>query len=487
MVPRLARLAVLLPLAAATAACGDRDVVCVDEPSNVERPAGWNAQTHCDGVRPDYARLFDAEVVHRFELEISRADHQATLDDLEDWYADASGDLDGARSPIYVPATVRYDGRTWTRVGMRYKGHSSLKAAWGGGARKLSFVLDFDEYEAAYPGIRDQRFFGFRRLSFSNAYHDPSLLREKLAGEIFRAGGVPAARSAFAAVYLDWGDGPTYLGLYTMLEDPCDRMLETQLGDGSGELYKPWGEAARWLVPGAVHDTQVNTDFETCDPDDPSDRSDIRAAIAALHAPRSDPARWRAGLEQRLKVDRFLRALALNQVMMNWDSYGCMHHNYYVYADPLDAGRFVWIPWDLNEAMLDRERSGCPAPGSVLLDEIVHPDPTADPPVDADWPLIALLLADPDYCRTYCNELQAALHGAFVAEPLVARMRRYHVRIRPWVVGPEATEEWPYTNTTPEAFLGSLAEGDDALETHLAARRAAVEAAVPLSAPCPCP
>ena len=32
------------------------------------------------------------------------------------------------RDPMYVPVTVQHDGRTWTKVGMRYKGNSSLMA-----------------------------------------------------------------------------------------------------------------------------------------------------------------------------------------------------------------------------------------------------------------------------------------------------------------------------------------------------------------------
>ena len=36
------------------------------------------------------------------------------------------------------------------------------------------------------------------------------------------------------------------MGLYTMIEDPSDDMLEAQFGDDSGNLYKPDGEGAKW-------------------------------------------------------------------------------------------------------------------------------------------------------------------------------------------------------------------------------------------------
>lgn len=38
--------------------------------------------------------------------------------------------------------------------------------------------------------------------------------------------------------------------------------------------------------------------------------------------------------------------------MLNWDSYGNMAHNYYLYNHP-EAG-FTWTPWDNNESMSSR-------------------------------------------------------------------------------------------------------------------------------------
>ena len=154
-----------------------------------------------------------------------------------------------------------------------------------------------------------------------------------------------------------------------------------------------------------------------------------------------------------------------------------MHHNYYVYASPADDGRFVWFPWDMNEAMLNRQQAGCPEPGSVMLDEIVSPDPDDDE-IDADWPLIALLLADPEYREAYRTELRAALDGAFAADDVIASIRAAHELVAPWVVGPEAVEALPYTNTTEQRFRDALTAGDAALEPHVQARHDAVEAAL---------
>lgn len=447
--------------------------LCTGDAVTVARPDWWTKASHCPGGAANYDEVFNTKALHRFDLVVSQADYQAMLEDLDENYSGGgvSGDLDALPNPIYVSATVSYGGQKWTQVGMRWKGHASLKGAWQRGVRKLSFSLDFDRYEADHPELADQRFHGFGRLSFSNAYNDPSLIRDKTAAEVFRAAGVPAARSAFAPVYFDTGSGPRYIGLYTVIEDPADRMLEAQIGDDRGNLYKPWGEAARWLSLSEVPQTDLETYFEK-ERVGTKDWSDVLGAIQALHADRTAVATWRGGLEAVFDVPAFLKALAVNQVMANWDSYGCMHHNYFVYANPTNEGRLLWFPWDLNESMKSTEQEKCPPPGSVMFDEIVNQQAG----YDSDWPLIRFLLGDAQYRATYTADLQQVLDGAFAAEALIAQMQADHDLIAPYVVGPTEIEAFPYTNTTADAFDKSITGGTDSLADHVKARRAAVEA-----------
>ncbi len=456
--------------------------LCDGDPSTLVRPAGWTKASHCPGEDAAYGEVFDAKVLHRIDIAVSQADYQATLDDLDENYSGGgvTGDLDALPNPIYVPVTLSYGGKTWTHVGMRWKGHASLKGAWQRGVRKLSFTLDFDRYEDDHPELTNQRFHGFGKLSFSNGYNDPSMIRDKTAAAVFRAAGVPAARSAFAPVYLDTGNGPKYLGMYTMIEDPADRMLEDQLGDDSGDLYKPWGEAARWLSLSEIPQTDVETYFEKETNSSGKDWSDVLSALAALHSDRTDPAAWRSKLEEVFDTPAFLKALAVNQVIANWDSYGCMHHNYFVYANPKNGGKLLWFPWDLNESMKSTEQDKCPPPGSVMLDEIVQGAPEGE--YDVGWPLIRYLLADAQYRAQYATLLQQVIDGAFAADPLIAQMREDHELIAPYVVGPVETETYPFTNLTSlEEFNESVdGTGVDALAAHVKARHEAVKAALAL-------
>jgi spore coat protein H len=176
---------------------------------------------------------------------------------------------------------------------------------------------------------------------------------------------------------------------------------------------------------------------------------------------RGDAASWRAGLEAVFDVPGFLRYLALSQTMVNWDSYGCMSHNYYLYGVPADGGRLTWIPWDLNEALLSTRRA-CSTAESVLLDEVTE-----------EWPLIRSLLDDEVYAEAYRAELRVGLEGAFAEEQLLERMRRYHELISPFVIGDDG-ESAPYTHLLrEESFEGSI-DGAEGLAAHVTTRRAAV-------------
>ncbi|HSN15236.1 MAG TPA: CotH kinase family protein, partial [Anaeromyxobacteraceae bacterium] len=159
-------------------------------------------------------------------------------------------------------------------------------------------------------------------------------------------------------------------------------------------------------------------------------------------------------------VQGFLRSLATTQAMVDWDSYGCIAHNYYLYGQPEHGGRLAWIPWDLNEAIRPATRPGC-FPESVMLDE-----------AGEGWPLIRWLLDDPVYRQAYVDELLALLAGPFSSAELDPALIAAHELVTPWVIGPEAVETWPYTFLSgSSAFETSLTGSPNALLDHVANRR----------------
>ncbi|MDY7078197.1 MAG: CotH kinase family protein, partial [Chloroflexota bacterium] len=179
--------------ATSTTTDGEKDADADDE---IVRPDGWSEETHDKSADPDYDVVFPQDEVNRIDIVIEPENWQAMMDDMTSLYGAASTRASGKGggrvrpgggvNPVYVPVTVEFEGDTWTNVGLRFKGNSSLRSTWGSGNMKLPLRLDFDQFEDEYPEIDDQRFYGFKQLTFSSGYKDASFLREKVTADIFR-------------------------------------------------------------------------------------------------------------------------------------------------------------------------------------------------------------------------------------------------------------------------------------------------------------
>ena len=410
-----------------------------------ERPQGWQEATHSKTAQPDYDVVFPQDEVKRMDIVIEPEYWQAMLDDMTDKYgifgaggdrkpgggdAVGQGPVEGiqppaqgerppmgggkfADNPIWVPVTVLFEGDAWYYVGVRFKGNSSLRSSWTSGVMKIPLRLDFDEFEDSVPQIDDQRFYGFKQLSLSNNFKDESFLHEKLAADLFREAGVPAAHTAFYEVYLDYGEGPVYFGLYTMVEVVENTVIKEQFEESSGNLYKPEGQAGSFAV--GNFNTEV---FAKETNQDEADWSDIQALFDCLHDPirSTDPAAWRAELESIFDVDGFLNWLAVNTTIQNWDTYGVMFHNYYLYHDP-DTDLLTWIPWDNNEAFYSGGRLNPPL--SVSLSEVTD-----------RWPLIRFLIDDDLYRSQYDAYLLEFTTNVFDPQKIAETYGYYHDLVR---------------------------------------------------------
>ena len=341
------------------------------------------------------------------------------------------------RTPIYIPATVTFDGEVFEWVGLRLKGNSTLLNSWRAGVEKLPMRLNFDEFESTHPAVRGQTFFGFQNLNLTNNSSDASFLRAKIGHDLFREAGVPSSRTGYTRVYLDKGDGPQYFGLYTLVEIPGRAMLSREFGDSGGNLYKPNGQGARW--------TQFDeSSFPKKTNEDEADWSDIQEAIAGLNASRSSAAAWRSRLEAALNVDAFLKWLALNTIIGNFDTYGGLApHNYYLYGDPLQRDRLQWIPWDLDLAF------GSMGTASV---DLFHGS------TGSNWPLIRYLMDDAVYKARYREHVTELLGTVFHTGSLAARLRDTQALIEPHVVGAQGEQ-------SGRTFIESADEFTRAVET----------------------
>jgi spore coat protein CotH len=453
---------------------------------DASRPEGWNDYSHSNDTDPDYSVVFPQDAVNTITISIAPETWQLMLEDMTGLYGEFGtrtglggpggfqppaggfqppaggfqmpggmgvGRLSFAdENPVWVAVDISLNDQTWTNVGMRFKGNSSLTSTWGGGIYKLPFKLDFDEFEDTYPEIDNQRFFGFKQLSFSSNWSDDSLLREKVTADIFREAGVPSAQTSFYAVYVDFGDGPVYFGLYTAVEVIEDTVIDTQFADNDGNVYKPEGEGATFAAG-----TFDEDEFDKETNGDEADYSDILAMFEALHADSrlSDPEAWRAGLESVFDVDGFLLWMATNTVIQNWDTYGQMSHNYFLYNDPT-SGLLTWIPWDNNMALGDGMIGGFRMPGPAGGGTNNGAASFDKSGVTEQWPLIRFLLDDAVYHDIYVAYVDQVSTGAFEPSKMAATYQALHDLIAPYAIG-ENGEITGYTNlSAPEAFTSAL-------------------------------
>jgi len=394
----------------------------IDEITDTDFEAtDWTDGTHSKSADPDFDEVFDDTQVKRFDFVITPERWQSMLDDMTGLYGEfgqrssGTGLKDVDENPIFVPTDVYYNDKQWYRVGIRFKGNSSLQSSWEQGILKLSFKMDFDEFEDDYPQIDNQRFYGFKKLSLKNNYDDKSLLREKIAADVFKNAGMAVSNTAFYTLYIDHGNGPEYFGLYTLVEEIGDTVIETQFANDDGNLYKPEDGGANFVEGGFSEEN-----FEKKTNEDDEDWSDIIALFNALHADTrtSTPDTWRTNLEAVFDVDGFLKYLAVNGIIQNWDTYGRMTHNYYLYNNP-ETSKLTWIPWDNNEALQEGKMGGALDLDFANLES-------------NNWPLITKLYADEVYKARYNDYLLQAIGDAFEANSIQATYDSYSALIEPY-------------------------------------------------------
>ena len=167
------------------------------------------------------------------------------------------------------------------------------------------------------------------------------------------------------------------------------------------------------------------------------------ALLNFLYILNNEPDETFAGeIEKVLDVDQVLRYLAVSTVLVHLDNYTGMGHNYYLYE--VD-GKFTIIPWDLNMSF-GSFNSGLDRSGIInfFIDE-----PTAG--AVADRPLVARLLAVPEYLEAYHGYISEMINGSFSSEIMDARIDEIANMIRPYVAADTLKF---FTTSAFESFIG---------------------------------
>lgn len=383
----------LMPLLTGIAACNAETSGAL-VPAHVQAP---------DTTVQPADRFFGLDRLHTFELVIA-------ADDIERMMPSSDGGFRfGDTEYPKVPAVLRFEGREWGKLLVRYKGNSSFMRAPT--PLKRSLKLDFDAPDAK------RRFFGMRTLNLNNNAFDPSQMRETLAYDVFHRADVPAPRTAFAKVYLTVPGHleREYAGLFTAVEQIDQTFFADRWGQKVGLLLKPedvqgmpdlgrdWGRYA------TAYSSKVNAKER--------DAARFMAFVRFVNSASDED--LVEHLHEYLDVDGFLRFLAVEVAIVNTDSPLAMNHNYWVTIHP-KTGKVIWLPWDMNESF------GGFRFGDVDLNLYA-------PSIPGLFPLAERLLGIPTFVRRYEEALRIILRTNLTAARLDAEIARLAALIRPAV------------------------------------------------------
>lgn len=308
-------------------------------------------------------------------------DHQGRLIHVGSGFG---GYFPWARADVRIrPASASAGGTGGTELqfkdaGLRYKGNSSFTSSSASAPLHANFKLKFDVHGGT--GKWD----GEKTFNLHPGVIDTSKMREAIAYSVFRAAGVPAPRTTYAeivftvpGVFTD-----TSAGLFTIIEDVNKTFLERVLPPGTGLLMKPEGLRGGIRNLGDAWSQYV----PTLRPDrDATAREQQRVMEFSKLVSQTDVAVFRSRIADYLDVEAFLRYIAVNAFLVNWDSYLRGGHNFYLYLDPADD-KFRFLPWDMDLSLGGRARGD-------TFDLMA--------PATSDQPLIYWLLEDPAVAARY--------------------------------------------------------------------------------------
>jgi hypothetical protein len=324
-----------------------------------------------------YAQEFyDLNTIQTIEITFAQSNWDQLLD------AEKAGDEN------YIMAqSVTINGEVFDSVGVKYKGNSTYNPS----QVKNPFHIELDTY-------KDHSYNGYKDIKLSNGSKDPSFLREVLSYQVIRQY-MDAPLSNYSNVYVNG----TLIGLYANTEAVTKTFVNSRFYSKKNAFFKcnpPDGAGPGTdELPNLVNIGQDSSQYY--------DAYEMKSDIGwqelinlcdTLENHIDD-------IEKILDVDRVLWMLALDNVMVNLDSYiGGFAQNYYLYRD--DNGRFLPVIWDLNESFGRFTMTGSGNLNSISARQRMTHLLNIN---DDDFPLVYRLLNIPMYKRMYLAHFKTIL------------------------------------------------------------------------------
>jgi spore coat protein CotH len=343
--------------------------------------------------------IFNDTILHRIEIDITLSNW---FDTLENDYVKNSQFPDSIPE-IYRYCDIRFDGVAVPNCGIRQKGNFSNIVNRGG--LKAPFKIAFDAFV-------EKRFDGLKKINLSNFTNDPTLLHDPICYSLLQDNGIPAPRTSYAKVYFNG----TYWGLYLIVENIDKTYLKRHFGTGTndeGNVYRTSRQSMAFLQwKGSDTEANLRETLKLTTNEEEDDWSGLVQFVDRLNNTPDDS--LPLVLPQIFDVDGYLKILAIEKLVQNWDSYWGGGNNFALYEHP--NGRFYFLPWDMNETLQGAKFQAY----TDIFDGYLYPVNRF-----GDRPLLGQMFKLNGYRQAYFDTVCALINGSFSVEHLQQRAIRW--------------------------------------------------------------
>ncbi len=172
------------------------------------------------------------------------------------------------------------------------------------------------------------------KINLISEWTDPSFVREYLSYDLFSRAGLLAPKVIFVKLFING----RYHGLYADVEQIDERFLEKRGLDTNAPLYKAAGNKTT-LLPG-----EIEVGLWERQNGELTNYTELHRLIDWL-AEVPDGSFFE-GLGNRFDRIKLARSIAVNALIGNTSTY---YHNYFLVRFRGEAGRWEYIPWDVDQ------------------------------------------------------------------------------------------------------------------------------------------
>jgi hypothetical protein len=220
----------------------------------------------------------------------------------------------------YIQIKISYNGES--RVArMRIRGDTSRKDP------KKSLKIKFDSLGLkSVPKI----------VNLNAEYADKTYIRQYLSSKLMQKSGQICFDSEHVKVFING----SFYGIYLQVENMDKDFLKRNHLSKKGNLYKATKDGACLSV---FDDFESKWEKKT---NKKSDHNDLLKLIESINSVPDNE--FHDFVIKTFEYDKLINILALNMLLSNSSTY---YHNYYLYHDLYDTGKWQMIPWDLDKTM----------------------------------------------------------------------------------------------------------------------------------------